>query len=222
LPSAGGREATGKIRASLFYVAEDGLHLTAVDADVPFGASPAEQARALVQGMPEAAQQLDDAARVGSSPIVTVTLWFEPATPMPPLVGLLDPVEGFHWAFDRGAFLPYTSQARPVVLVASAAQALLPLPTAEIVARARRALARHGLTDAAPVASRVVKEPHATPAFTPAAARARPSGDSGVPGLAFAGDWTATGLPATIESAVTSGLTASGILGRPPATEAHA
>ena len=42
-------EATGRIRASLFYVAEDGLHLTAVNADVPIGASPAEQARALVE-----------------------------------------------------------------------------------------------------------------------------------------------------------------------------
>jgi hypothetical protein len=44
-----GREATGRIRASLYYVAEDGLYLTAVDADVPYGASPAEQARALVE-----------------------------------------------------------------------------------------------------------------------------------------------------------------------------
>ena len=42
-------EATGRIRASLFYVAEDGLHLTAVDADVPYGASPSDQARALVE-----------------------------------------------------------------------------------------------------------------------------------------------------------------------------
>jgi len=42
-------EATGRIRASLFYVAEDGLHLAAVDADVPYGASPAEQVRALVE-----------------------------------------------------------------------------------------------------------------------------------------------------------------------------
>ena len=40
--------ATGRIRATLFYVAEDGLHLTAVDADVPYSASPSEQARALV------------------------------------------------------------------------------------------------------------------------------------------------------------------------------
>ena len=47
--AAASGEATGKIRASLFYVAEDGLHLTAVDADVPFGATPAEQARALVE-----------------------------------------------------------------------------------------------------------------------------------------------------------------------------
>ncbi|MGV3519019.1 GerMN domain-containing protein [Luteitalea sp.] len=42
-------EATGRIRASLYYVAEDGLHLTAVDADVPYGATPAEQARSLVE-----------------------------------------------------------------------------------------------------------------------------------------------------------------------------
>jgi hypothetical protein len=44
-----GPEAAGRIRASLFYVAEDGLHLTAVDADVPYGASPAEQVQALVE-----------------------------------------------------------------------------------------------------------------------------------------------------------------------------
>ena len=42
-------QPTGRIRASLYYVAEDGLHLTAVDADVPYGASPAEQVRALVE-----------------------------------------------------------------------------------------------------------------------------------------------------------------------------
>ena len=44
-----GGETTGRIRASLYYVAENGLYLTAVDADVPYGASPAEQARALVE-----------------------------------------------------------------------------------------------------------------------------------------------------------------------------
>ena len=52
---AAGGEATGRIRANLFYVAEDGLHLTAVDADVPYGATPAEQARALVEAQLQAA-----------------------------------------------------------------------------------------------------------------------------------------------------------------------
>ena len=47
--SATGGDAAGRIRATLFYVAEDGLRLTAVDADVPNGATPADQVRALVE-----------------------------------------------------------------------------------------------------------------------------------------------------------------------------
>ena len=46
-PSAG--TTTGRIRATLYYVAEDGLHLTAVDADVPYSAAPADQVRSLVE-----------------------------------------------------------------------------------------------------------------------------------------------------------------------------
>ncbi len=42
-------DTTGRIRASLFYVAADGLHLTAVDADVPYAAAPADQVRTLVE-----------------------------------------------------------------------------------------------------------------------------------------------------------------------------
>lgn len=37
-----------RIRATLFYVAEDGLSLAAVDADVPYGATTVEQARQLL------------------------------------------------------------------------------------------------------------------------------------------------------------------------------
>jgi Sporulation and spore germination len=46
---AASSDAAGRIRASLFYVAEDGLRLSAVDADVPNGATPADQVRALVE-----------------------------------------------------------------------------------------------------------------------------------------------------------------------------
>jgi len=37
-----------KIKARLFYVAEDGMHLTSVEHDVPYGEGPAEQAREIV------------------------------------------------------------------------------------------------------------------------------------------------------------------------------
>jgi len=66
-PAAG--ETTGRIRASLFYVAEDGLRLTAVDADVPYGASPADQARSLVEAQlqpapPPLAQSIAEGTKV--------------------------------------------------------------------------------------------------------------------------------------------------------------
>jgi uncharacterized protein with NAD-binding domain and iron-sulfur cluster len=83
------------------------------------------------------------------------------------------------------------------------------LPTAAIVERACDALAAYGLTREAPIATRVVKEPRATPALTPQALAARPPVATGVPGLALAGDWTDTGLPATIEGAVVSGEAAA-------------
>jgi len=187
-------------------------------------ALPAVGARALLDALPAAAARIERAASVPASPIVTVTLWFEPALTLPRVTGLLGPEgEGFHWVFDRGAFVAPRTKARPLVLVASAAADLSLLPTAEIVRRARLALERYGFTRAEPVAERVVKEPHATPAFTPQAAQARPGADAGVPGLAFAGDWTATGLPATIEGAVKSGIIAArAILPRPTAMEVPA
>ncbi len=62
-------EATGHIRASLYYVAENGLHLTAVDADVPYGVTPAAQARALVEAQlqpapPPLAQAIAEGTKV--------------------------------------------------------------------------------------------------------------------------------------------------------------
>jgi hypothetical protein len=42
--------ATGrKIKASLFYVAEDGMRLTRVEREVPFAEAPAEQARQIIE-----------------------------------------------------------------------------------------------------------------------------------------------------------------------------
>ena len=59
---------------------------------------------------------------------------------------------------------------------------------------------------------RVVKEKRATFAATPAENRKRPGTRTGLPNLVLAGDWTDTGLPATIEGAIRSGHTAAAAL----------
>lgn len=59
------------------------------------------------------------------------------------------------------------------------------------------------------VHARVVTDPHAVFSVSPEAERLRPAQKTAVPGLAVAGDWTATGWPATMEGAVRSGYLAA-------------
>jgi phytoene dehydrogenase-like protein len=59
---------------------------------------------------------------------------------------------------------------------------------------------------------RVVKERRATFAATAAQERRRPGAKTVLENLLLAGDWTATGLPATIEGAIRSGRTAATLL----------
>ena len=56
---------------------------------------------------------------------------------------------------------------------------------------------------------RVVKEKRATFAATPGQEARRPATRTELPNLVLAGDWTATGLPATIEGAIRSGRAAA-------------
>jgi squalene-associated FAD-dependent desaturase len=56
---------------------------------------------------------------------------------------------------------------------------------------------------------RVHKEKRATLAHTPETERQRPGPRTVHPGLFLAGDWTATGLPCTLEGAIQSGVTAA-------------
>ena len=62
---------------------------------------------------------------------------------------------------------------------------------------------------------RVVREKRATFAATPDQDRKRPSARTALANLVLAGDWTDTGLPATIEGAVRSGHAAADALIRP-------
>ena len=88
----------------------------------------------------------------------------------------------------------------------SAADRLVDTPAEALAARlwpeVRRA---YGLADAALPPWQIVKEKRATFAATPAQQRRRPEATTRWTNLMLAGDFTATGLPATIEGAIRSG-----------------
>ncbi len=177
-------------------------------------AVPAAEARALVAtAWPDVARALDAASAVPSSPIVTVTLWYDRPVLATPVVGLVAPPAGggpgFHWAFDRGTLVGARDGRHAVTLVASAARALAAQPVARVVEAARAALSAYDLTTATPLDARVVKEPRATPSYDAVSVGARPPVATARPGLAVAGDWTVSELPATIEAAVRSGRAAA-------------
>ena len=107
------------------------------------------------------------------------------------------------WAFVKPGVVSVT---------VSAANRLLDCPASVLSATVWPELcAALGIARAQPP-SRVVKEKRATFAATPEEDRKRPVARTGLTNLALAGDWTKTGLPATIEGAIRSGHTAAAVL----------
>lgn len=126
-----------------------------------------------------------------------VNAHFRLDTPAPlPFLGLVGGTA--EWLFARGDVLSVT---------VSAADRLAALPAADIATRLWRDAARAlDLTpDGPPPPVRVVKERRATCDQSPDHAARRPPARTRHPAVFLAGDWTNTGLPATLEGAVRSG-----------------
>ncbi len=102
----------------------------------------------------------------------------------------------------------------------SAADALADEPSAAIAGRFWADVARAlGLGDAPLPPHRIVKEKRATFAQTPEEVARRPDTRTAWRNLCLAGDWTDTGLPATVEGAVRSGWgAAEAVLSTPSST----
>jgi hydroxysqualene dehydroxylase len=100
-----------------------------------------------------------------------------------------------------------------VSLTVSAADALADEPSEIVAARLwADTAAALGLPTQPQPPVRIVKERRATFAQTPAQAARRPPAATRWSNLFLAGDWTATGLPATIEGAIRSGDTAADLI----------
>ncbi|MEU3737203.1 hydroxysqualene dehydroxylase HpnE [Streptomyces sp. NPDC032198] len=115
------------------------------------------------------------------------------------------------WVFDRTEASGLT-EGQYVALSQSAAQDEIDAPVAALRERYLPELER--LLPAAHGAEVrdffVTRERTATFAPTPGVGRLRPGARTKAPGLYLAGAWTATGWPATMESAVRSGISAAG------------
>jgi len=147
-----------------------------------------------------------------TSPIASVHLWFDrPVLDRPHLV-LVDCLG--HWIFNRGETTPGEHYLQVVV---SAARSASVLGNQEFIERIVKELAELvPVTRTATILrSRVVIEHAATFSAVPNVDRWRPTQETPLANLTLAGDWTATGWPATMEGAVRSGyLAAEAILRR--------
>lgn len=146
------------------------------------------------------------------SPITSVHLWFDRPVMSLPHAVLVDCVG--QWVFNRGEVAPgefylqvVVSAARPFREVSrDEARGQIVEELGRLFPAARGAVVRR---------SRVVTEHTATFSAVPGVDRWRPAQGSPVPNLVLAGDWTATGWPATMEGAVRSGyLAAEAVLAR--------
>jgi squalene-associated FAD-dependent desaturase len=146
--------------------------------------------------------------------ITTVYLQYEAGMRLPhPFLALLDdPETDCHgqFVFDRGQLDAGCSGLFAVVISASAAALELGRDAliASVAAQLAQAFAMPQLLS--PQWTRVISEKRATFACTPDLVR--PDNDIGIEGLALAGDYTASDYPATLESAIRSGVRAARLL----------
>jgi hydroxysqualene dehydroxylase len=156
-----------------------------------------------------------DFARAGklrSSPIVSINLWFDRPVVDREFVGLLG--TNVQWLFNKDLIFGGARQSNHVALVISAARGYTDWTKPRLIEMALAEL-RSVLPqsrDAEVVHSRIIKERAATLSHTVDSDQLRPGARTSLRNLFLAGDWTDTGLPATIESAVVSGNLAANLV----------
>jgi zeta-carotene desaturase len=168
----------------------------------------------LARILPEGPASGTVAAMLGefsTSPITGIHLWFDREITDLDHAVLLD--RTIQWMFHKSRII----QARGngggsyVELVVSSSKSLVEKSRNEIVELAVRELAEFfpAAREAKLLKSTVIKEVHATYSPRPGVDRNRPPQQTAWPRVFLAGDWTATGWPATMEGAVRSGYMAA-------------
>jgi squalene-associated FAD-dependent desaturase len=160
----------------------------------------------------EARQLGENLQHFGHSPITGIHLWFDREITDLEHAILLDTT--IQWMFNKSRLQPEKRRDEPgsyLELVVSASKSLVEMQRQEIIDLALRELAQFfpAVREAKLLKATVVKEVRATYSIRPQLDLLRPSALSPWPRAFLAGDWTATGWPATMEGAVRSGYLAA-------------
>lgn len=159
-------------------------------------------------------------SRFETSPITGIHLWFDRQITDLDHAVLLD--RTIQWMFHKSKLLaPVGSNGHAadnsyIELVVSSSKTLVEKARQEIVDLALSELREFfpGARSANLVKSTVIKEVHATYSPRPGIESHRPGPETVWPRIFLAGDWTATGWPATMEGAVRSGYAAAQCVAR--------
>jgi len=153
----------------------------------------------------------DSLARFETSPITGIHLWFDREISDLEHAVLLD--RTIQWMFHKSRLQKreHNGHGSYVELVVSSSKSLVEKSRQEIVDLAVQELKEFfpAARDAQLVKSTVIKEIHATYSPKPGVELNRPQPQTVWPRVYLAGDWTATGWPATMEGAVRSGYLAA-------------
>ncbi|MFL9938431.1 hydroxysqualene dehydroxylase HpnE [Paraburkholderia graminis] len=153
---------------------------------------------------PDVAQTLVPGLRTPTRFTATVSVYFavEPPFGLPSVTGLVNGTAQWQFAFDGR-----------LSATIHGAESLIDTPAEELAARVWADVAQAANLPAAPMPDwQVVVDRNATFAALPDQETLRPGTRTRWNNLMLAGDWTATGLPATIEGAIRSGQKAADTL----------
>jgi zeta-carotene desaturase len=202
-------ELTGGAISGVSFDSGEALHADHYVAAVPQDAFPELLPADVIDGD----ISLRGVRKLKASPITGVHFWFDRQVMIEPFLSLFEMTT--QWIFNKsllfGAEKSTADKGQYLQSVISASYELIPRSREEIVdlclAEVRRVLpAAQG---AKLLKSTVIKETSATFSPSPGCDINRPNAKTSIQHLFLAGDWTATGWPATMEGAVRSGYLAA-------------
>lgn len=161
--------------------------------------------------LPPESKLVEACKKIQDAPIVSLHLWMDRPVLNEPFIGLLDsPV---HWVFNRDNIhgVEANQEGHVITAVVSGARDLVDKSATELEDLTLKEMERFipEMRGARVLHRMVYKARSATFAATPEAEEHRPGANTEWYNFWLAGDWTNTGLPATIEGAILSGRRAA-------------